>query len=349
MSTLNSQQKQLIFDYCVGLTSEEATIQAEKLVSSDKEAAEIHSKIKAALLPLAAVRQESCPDVLAERTIESISALALGRAQLKRLLAAEQARTVSTNRHFLPNFGRVLAAAAVILVAVGIWFVPLDSMRQEYFQQQCQMQLGSFFKGLSNYIADHDGKMPAVAVAENSPWWKVGYQGAENHSNTRHLWLLVKGRYVEPGDFICPGSARARRIKTAALRHPQRLKQYNDFPTRDHIGYSFRIICTKFKGGYLHGNQVIIADLNPLFQNLPDDYSGVLKLRLSPRDMAVNSHNHQGRGQNVLRCNGGISFIKARHADISNDDIFTLQQMSLGSRVRGCEWPSCETDAFLAP
>lgn len=172
MSTLNSQQKQLIFDYCVGLTSEDAAIQAEKLVSSDKEAAEIHSKIKAALLPLAAVRQESCPDVLAERTIESISALALGRAQLKRLLAAEQARTVPPNRHFLPNFGRVLAAAAVILVAVGIWFVPLDSMRRNTSSSSVRCSWAASSRALATISPTTTEKCPPLPSQKTHPGGK---------------------------------------------------------------------------------------------------------------------------------------------------------------------------------
>jgi hypothetical protein len=38
-----------------------------------------------------------------------------------------------------------------------------------------------------------------------------------------------------------------------------------------------------------------------------------------------------------------------RHTNISLDDIFTLQEMHPGSEIQGCEVPSCETDAFLAP
>ncbi|MHC4185699.1 MAG: hypothetical protein ACYSR4_07170, partial [Planctomycetota bacterium] len=62
-----------------------------------------------------------------------------------------------------------------------------------------------------------------------------------------------------------------------------------------------------------------------------------------------NSSNHNRRGQNVLFCDGSIMFIKERHTDISQDDIFTLQNMHAGSEIRGHELPSCVTDAFLAP
>ena len=52
MKPLNNQQKELLFDYCIGLTSSEENIEAESLISSNQEAAEIHEKLKAAITPL---------------------------------------------------------------------------------------------------------------------------------------------------------------------------------------------------------------------------------------------------------------------------------------------------------
>ena len=76
MTELNNQQKQLLFDYCLGLTPEEATDEAEQLIGSNEQAAEIHSKLKTALLPLKSLESESCPDDLAEGTIWRLNNLA---------------------------------------------------------------------------------------------------------------------------------------------------------------------------------------------------------------------------------------------------------------------------------
>ena len=46
MSPVNSEQKQLLFDFCLGLTSEKQTAEAEALISSSKEAAEILSGLE---------------------------------------------------------------------------------------------------------------------------------------------------------------------------------------------------------------------------------------------------------------------------------------------------------------
>ena len=69
MKLLKKRQKELLFDYCLGITSEKEEDIAEVLISSNKEAVEIHRKLKAVLVPLESIRPELCPDLLAERTI----------------------------------------------------------------------------------------------------------------------------------------------------------------------------------------------------------------------------------------------------------------------------------------
>jgi hypothetical protein len=66
MKLLKKRQKELLFDYCIGITSEKEITKAEALVSSNKEATEIHKKLKTALSPLESVRSEPCPNYLAE-------------------------------------------------------------------------------------------------------------------------------------------------------------------------------------------------------------------------------------------------------------------------------------------
>lgn len=346
MTSLTNQQKQLLFDYCIGLTSEKQAAEAEALLFSNEEAAEFHSKLKAALSPLEALETEPCPANLAEDTIWRLNNLAhSSQLQLQQLLATEQTRDTAAKSRLWWNMGKMVAAAAVVLIVLGTWFAPLDFARQKYWQMCCQTQLGRIFGGLNNYLSDHDGQMPAVATTAGSPWWKVGYQGSENLSTTRNMWLLVKGGYLDSADFVCPG----RRGDVANRLDPSQAKNYNDFPARNYVTYSFRIRCNKSAGPRLAGRKVLIADLNPLFESLPDDYSKPFKLRLNRDLLTLNSINHNRHGQNVLFCDGSVKFTKKRHTNISNDDIFTLQEMSQGCEVRGCEVPSCETDTFLAP
>jgi len=343
MSSLSNEQKRLLFDYCLGLTSQEATAEAEALISSSEEAAELHSKLKVSLSPLDSLTPEPCPDELAERTIGRLNNCARStQLRLQQLLTAEQARKTRTTSRAWWNLGKIAAAAAVIFIVLGTWLAPLDYARERYRQYQCEMGLGRIYRGIQQYKDDHNDEMPAVATAPGAPWHKVGYQGKENYSNTRNMWLLVKGRYVKPADFVCPG----RRRKLVIRLDPSQIQNYNDFPTRSYITYSIRIRCTKSTKPHLRSRKVLISDLSPLFENLPYNYSEPFSLELDEKLLHLNSINHKRRGQNVLFSDGTVKFIKNRHTDISDDDIFTLQGTTT---YHGCEVPSRETDTFLAP
>ena len=345
MIPLNSDQKQLLFDYCFGLSSKEQNVEAEALISSSKQAAVIHTKLKATLEPLNSLEPESCPDSLAERTVWRLNSLAnSSQDRLQKLLASEQTREVPSKSRLWVGLGRKLATAAVFMIVGSLLITTFRAVsgyaRHHSLRQQCQMQQSSIFQGLHNYISDHDGQSPAVATLAGAPWWKVGDQGAENHSNTRRVYLLVKEGYVKPGNFVC----RACKYGENLEMNPSQLSKFKDFPGRRYVTYSFRISCRQTRNSKLLCRNVIMADWNPLFEELLDNFSKQFSLRLNKKLLTLNSINHNRRGQNVLFGDGRVEFLKTRF--IGTDDIFTLQDTDV---YQGCEAPSCETDFFLAP
>ncbi len=347
MISLTDRQKQLIFDYAIGLTSERQNAQAQELIFSNKQAAELHTKLKSSLSPLDSIAAEPCPDELAEGAIWRFTqAVHASQTHLETLLAAEQKHKVRS-RGFWRDLASRLATAAVFIIvgfaAITGFRVLSSYTHQRYWQSQCASQLGSIFQGMSNYRADNGDRMPAVATAVNSPWWKLGYQGPENHSNTRPMWLLVKGGYVDDGRFICPAKRNRKTLQIA----PATIKLLNDFPGRKFVTYSLRINCRRTPAA-LTGRKPIIADLNPIFENanIPNNLLGKFSVVVNDKLLNSNSSNHAGRGQNVLFSDGCVNFLKNRHAGVSMDDIFTLQNTR---RYRGVELPACESDAFLAP
>ncbi len=347
MTPLTDPQKQLLFDYAIGLTSEQQTAQAQELISANPQASELHAKLKAALSPLDSIAPEPCPDELAEGTIWRFKQAArAGQTRLEKLLAAEQGRK-ARKRGFWPELARRLATAALFIIVGSVLITGFRAgssyAHQRYWQHKCATQLGGIFQGMSNYRADNGDRMPAVATAANSPWWKLGYQGPENHSNTRRMWLLVKNDYVDADKFVCPG----RKDRNTLQISPATTKMLNDFPDRSFVTYSLRITCSKSPVA-MRGRKVVIADLNPIFEseNLPDSFSGRFSVEVDDEMLKRNSRNHGGRGQNVLFCNGSVAFVRQRHVGVSLDDIFTLQNTRA---YTGIEVPSCETDAFLAP
>ena len=341
MIRLTSEQKQLLFDYCIGLTSQEQTAEAEALIASNPEAADIHAKLKATLVPLDQLESASCPDALVDRTVWRLNSAAhSSQERLRQLLATEQSRDAAFKTRAWVGMVKRLATAAVFLIVASVVFNALSYLRYNSRLQRCQVQMAGVFRGLSNYIGDHDGQAPAVAAAVGDPWWEVGNQGDENHSNTRNIYLLVRGGYVGAGDFVCPGCPRA----GSAPMTPAELRACRDFPSRNSVTYSFQISCRKTGDGKLLCRKVVMADWNPLFEELPKDFSKPLQLQLTKEMLSRNSVNHKRRGQSVLFGDGRVEFLRTRL--IGTDDIFTLQDTDV---YRGCELPSCETDFFLAP
>ncbi len=346
MTPLDKQQKELIFDYCIGLTSAEEAKEAERLISCSEEAAAIYSKLKAAVAPLEGFKGETCPDDLVESTIYRLNNLArASQARLEQLLAAEQVRRSPLKVSVWRNIGQRLTMAAVFMIVGGALLTAanfaLRFARQKSWQQMCQMQLAGIWQGINSYSSDNNGQLPAVATTAGEPWWKVGYQGKENYSNTRPVWLLVKGGYVNPSHFVCPGVAGGKKIQIDLSE----IKRCSDFPDRKYVTYSFRIMQTKVPQENMFGGKILMSDLNPLFEKLPD-HDGQLIIRTNDNLLAINSIGHNRSGQNVLFGDGSVNFVKVRRIGVDGDDIFTLWNTAV---YKGCEVPSCEADVFLAP
>ncbi len=348
MTPLSDQQKQLLFDYSLGLTSDREAAEAEKLLSWSEEAVELHQTLEQTLAPLDTMEWDPCPDELTERLFQRLREAARQGAESKRLeelLAAERSGPRTIKIPLWRNWSEVVAAAAAVVLFVSVLFPSVGFMRQRYAQKQCGYQLGSIYEGFRNYVSDHDGLLPAVAMTPGSPWWKVGYQGRENYSNTRGPWLLVKHGYVQPERFLCSGRYEPYKVNYEGFK----VQDWNDFPSRIYIHYSVRIACPTSNDRDLTQKGVLMADRNPLSEELPSDLLEACRLQLVERLMRANSANHRSRGQNVLLNDGSVEFKKERHTSVSEDDIYILQSMFCGMEVTGCELPSSSTDIFLGP
>jgi hypothetical protein len=340
MISLNNQQKELLFDYCLGITSEAESAQAQELVFSNEQAAKFVTSIKASLSPLESITPQECPAELAEGTIWRIKqTLRTSQVGLNELLKAEQKRKTDWGWG-RDIFARLATAAVFVIVGSALITggrIATNYARQMSWQTKCGSQMAGLFNGLSNYKNANNGQMPTLASAPGSPWWRVGDQGAENVSNTRMMWVLVRNDYVKPDDFMCPTTK-------PSCSSSYNAKEYNDFPKRNLVTYSFRIGGPK-AGLEKMGRQVIIADMSPIFMNV-SAAEKELNVNLSDVLMKKNSPNHGGRGQNVLFSDGSVVSVKGRTVDVSLDDIYTIQGKQT---YQGIEVPTSEADVFLAP
>ena len=331
----------------MGLTTEEKTVQAEQIISSNKQASEIYEKLKASVAPLDTLDSVECPDELVESTVFRLKNLARSsQAHLQDLLAAEQAQPATVKIGFWRLLGGKIATAAVFVivgsVAITSFNIATNFARQHALQYKCQMQMARIFGGINQYSNDHEGMLPEVAMTAGAPWWKVGSQGNENHSNTRHLWLLPQGGYASAANFVCP----ERKLRLAVQYDNSQIKRLKDFPSRDYVTYSFRLMGNRPTNLTMLGRSVLMSDLSPLFETLPCSECEPFNLKLTKDLSILNSVNHNRRGQNVLFTDGSVKFIKKRNVGLLKDDIFTLQHTS---EYKGTEVPACENDTFLAP
>jgi hypothetical protein len=344
MKSLNQQQKQLIFDYSLGITSNEESAQVQELIFSNEDAAQLHNKLKAFFAPLDALGEDPCPDQLEEKTIARLKAAAhSSHLKLQQLISAEQIKNTPIKNPFLRNFGKIAAAAAVILFVIATYFPIAGHMRQQSWQTACNAQLQRIGSGLLSYRGDNKGQMPMVATAVGDPWWKVGQKpdSSVNQSNTRHIYLLVRNGYVKPAEFICPA---AKKVSKKTIEKIQ-TAQLHDFPGRQFVNYSFMIRCSKPADMQSSGRCIVMSDMNPLFENMKEE-SEQFKLEVSDQLKKLNSTNHSGRGQNVLFEDGSAGFNCSRFVGENDDDIFTLQNTTL---YQGNETPASHADAFVAP
>ena len=343
MSSVSSEQKQILFGYCIGISTREESEQAQKLIAENKEASLLYSKMKAGLKPLDSIEMQIAPDDLVERTILRITNIPRPDKELNNLLEAEQNRK-PVKIGFLRNFSEVAAIAAALIIFTGILVPTFGYARQKYFQQQCAMGMNSIYQGFGHYMADNNNKLPYIARAEGAPWWKIGVKG---ESKTAEPYLLIAQKYVDPEVFICKSCKNTKKIKITKEEFQAFLKkcqELNDFPDRRFVSYSFPIGCQKQSYRKMSCRQVLMGDRNPIFEKLPTDYSTKLTIELKHEWLKKNSSNHSNKGQNILFGDGRVEFLN--EPQICHDYIFNIEDADI---YHGNESPSCSTDLFLAP
>lgn len=335
MSNLSSTEKELILEYCLGVCgSSDARRAAEELIAHNAEAARIGARLTTVLGPLAGLTAE-CPDELASRAVEGLCALAAEAEQAA--TPVPQVIRLGRFRHF-SNVAAVVTIAACIVLILATAIPSFSFIRQRYYRQVCLDQLREIFGSFSLYSSDHDGLLPAVQHVAGAPWHGIGSQGPEGYSNTRNLYLLVKGGYSEPAEFICCGRTKSR----ATGRPPATWAELDDFSSRDGVTYSYRLISQPRTQMSSLAAQPLMADMNPHFEDL----SPAMAVCPSDDALRLNSRNHRRQGQNVLWGDGHVRFSSVRTVGANADDIYTIADTST---YHGVEWPRGPNDTFIAP
>lgn len=355
MSTLNNDHKNLILDLYFGCAENERLNDARALIAANSDAAKLYSQIEESMEILDYLKEDDhkCPDHLVANTVNKLKeASERSQSRLEELLAHEQVKVATTSQSFWRRMFDVAAVAAMIVIVSGLYFPTVNNMRQKSWNTACQANMSGIATAVSNYARDNDGQLPAVYMPNNAPWWKVGYQGEENYSNTRHLWKLVQNKYVNPGAFVCQGRSDGRAVSL----DNQNIEHLRDFPDRKYITYSFQLIKNRVPRIDTQSSMVLMSDSNPVFENLKRKESAgydnieFKTLKLCKRLERLNSRNHRRAGQNLMYSDGSVKFLTIRSIQLGgeneSDDIFTVRGTM---NYSGCEETKEHKDIFLVP
>ncbi len=342
-----------MLDFYFDCAGQEESDEARKLLESHKGAQEFYQKLNHSLVALEHLDNDinpCCPDHLVQETLEKLYSHQppASADRLNQLLADENEKIVTKRQSFWRSFAEAVSVAAAIVILSGV-FVPVTrQMRAQAWQTACQANLNKISQGIAQYAGDNNGALPAVETKAGNPWWKVGSTHPQNQSNTRHVWILVKGNYIkQPKVFACPGNCNS---KSLPILEQDKLQSMSDFPDRRYITYSFQLISDTNKAILPSSRIPLMSDVNPIFEKcvkIPKDYAKAEfdPVKLSEKLLKVNSSSHRGKGQNIMFSDGTVKFTSKRVLD-QNDDIFTVQGRDT---YMGTETPSCEKDVFLVP
>lgn len=361
MGYLTPEEQQLILDFYFRCGTPEDIERGRDLIASNPEAARLYAGFEETLTELDALKYEPCPENLAELTIARLRVAASARTapngRLTELIYQETQKTEFTIsptsekslRAVKPmrrwGFEALALAASIILIA-SVLAPSLSAMRQHSRQIACQNQLRQIGQAMAAFATDNTHRLAQLRVESGAPWWKIGYQGPENYSNTRYVWQMVKQGYIAPTTFVCSSCAGC-----PSLWRDVAVSQLNDFPSPRHISYSFILLCNKNPIPLRRpAKRILASDANPLFKSVRIDSAMYEKLNefqkilLNEQLRQVMSPNHSGRGQNVLFGDGSSQFLTTRL--MGQDDIFTIRDITV---YTGTETPCDPSDTFLAP
>jgi hypothetical protein len=205
----------------------------------------------------------------------------------------------------------------IFLLLLSIFIPFIRKTRETEHRVRCQSNLRAIGAGLQNYSKANGGDFPRVVHNAAEP--AVGYFAytgpfAENpfvgdgrvsaNDVTASLWLLVRGGYVQPANFVCPSTSDyADTLTDAADREIDRARRSN-FRRARNLSYSYASPFGtapgyRFNANLLPGDFVVVADMNPGKSGGSDVTAPAADA--PPLELAkANSRNHGGAGQAVL-------------------------------------------------
>lgn len=234
------------------------------------------------------------------------------------------------------NLRDIIAAAAVIVLVVGLGVPGFLNMKSRNQRIGCANNLALLGQGLQQYAATYASSLPFAGWDASNSWQMQDAEREAAMPNRAHMFPLLQQAYVtDPRLFICPS-------KNDVPLTREDLESLRNFPEARNLSYAYYNMAGVRPRLGDTPNLPILSDDNPLFENGTPVF---LLKRITGQDPTlVNSTAHRGAGQNVLLIDGRVKFTKTPLVGIDNDNIWTLQNVV---DYDGHEGPATATDSHL--
>ena len=328
MAADKESQEELLLDWNLDRLSIEERAILEEELKHNADLREMNLRLCKMLAPLDHWTVSPTPMNLSEKVLQKIK---LQKTNPYRSVTPSVPAQSETRAHFLPmrNF---IAAAACILLLVGVFIPGLSTIRSRSRQAICANHLGSIYRGTATYQEEYAGSLPYAGRILGASWLPQADANTPYASNSRHVYLLVKYAYVQTKDFICPCD------QNAGPMNAQDIDAFNDFISARNISYD-TINLAGVKPNLRPSKPVAyMSDVNPLF------VGARFNEKIDPE--TTNSPAHRGRGQTVLILDGSTNWLTTPYYGKNRDNLWLISNIR---NYNGTESPIRDDDVQLVP
>jgi hypothetical protein len=279
------------------------------------------------------------PADLTSRTMEAVT------AHEQRLRFSQQVQMLSDPRRSIGvNWHQLFTAAAVFIIGATLLMPVMERQQADSRRIAGASNMSLAGQAMSSYAADNLGQMPRGDVRPGMVWWNVGQSPTAKsrgmHSNSAHLYRLVRLDYITASELACPENAFA---NSTHLTH-------------DHFDWSGpRAVSFSYQNQYTDRairleeapDMAVLADRNPLFK-FDTRQSRIIFNINTP--INAPSRAHGGTGQNVLTANGVVTWRVRPNVDqFGTDDQDNIWAANGIDVYTGTETQADPFDSFLVP
>jgi hypothetical protein len=326
----------LLLDYLLEQCDEQEKARVASALEGDPQVAARFGRLQATLAPLETWTTPPPPTSMVSDILDNIAAHD-ARAVLRGeepgpAFSPPAPAEVGGGRGWIISLREVLALAACIAIFVGLLGPSVSMVRQSARRQMCASNLGMTGRAVANYAADHGGQLPYTGP-RHGVW--IRRQGQPLASNTRHMYPLLKARYLaNPKVVICPGCPQDRPMSE------EEIDRHSDFPDLRNRSYHLQHMDGSVRVRLITrpGTMPLLSDPNPVFAGES------FNIDVDPE--TANSEAHRGRGQNVLHHDGHVGWYTTPVMASTGDNMWQIANLRY---YYGVEAPTAATDVFMAP